>query len=212
MSRITVFTIIWCVVTIALYSFFLFNSTISSVPVLCWIASAFLAILATLLLNLAMTAEIPAKTMLVARNYEIVRIFHEKTKLWEWNKILRGSNLVSFERRHFDFTMETTILSGSGVHELLYNVKIEIPGTPREIAKLFVVFKNDEGFEEDVRSQLYEFNESHKKDLSKFYNPLDKNQQEEFSKLVTEFLVKNFASIERYPNVVIVPIEASFSL
>ena len=210
MSKRIVFLAVWIVVSIALWIFFL-RAYPSDWPILNVFLSILFGGLVAVAVHQVTTVEIPAKTMLVSKDYRIAEVFEKKTILWRWNDFLRWTKLVSFSSRSLGVSMETFIFANTGVRHLCYEVKIETPGTPESTSFLLRSFKDWTVLRERIQSDLYEFQESYKIDLIRFYNPLDDSQQKMFSELVLGFLDKHFVKGEDHP-IPLVLVGAHFSL
>ncbi len=72
---------------------------------------------------------------------------------------------------------------------ITYSVECEMLGSPERLLQSLRYFTSRKMTEADeVSFHLFEFNEAHQGDFDRFYNPLDARQQEEFSRLVKEYL------------------------
>jgi hypothetical protein len=88
------------------------------------------------------------------------------------------------------------------VRELLYNIVFSTgeivenivrawssAGKPRTDYSLILQKEVRKHFDNWLKFQLYEFNETHSQELSTLYNPMDENQQNRFRKMIEDFLV-----------------------
>lgn len=124
---------------------------------------------------------IPGETMLITSTGEVKGVFPEYTKVWRWDSRFDETEWVSYAKRD-----ESVKMSVSPVM-LTYEVTVEILGSPESYLVLQEVTEG-KGIKHWLMYQSYEFNKAYGRDLAKFSNPLDEDQQNEFEEMVRSFL------------------------
>ena len=175
------------------------------------ISTVFIGLLSVLLF--AFTVEnIPGESLVYdTENNLVSTVFTEDSHLWPWDIRISGREVKSYSAFIHTVQMSVSpITENPEVRRLAYNVVVEANGTPEDFLLFgegFLSFGNsyttvnDLSYKILVHSslnswleyQLYEFNDSSSKKLAYFYNPLDKKQQEDFSRLISDFLEPQLA-------------------
>ena len=135
-------------------------------------------------------------TMVVGDGFRILHVFIDGSTVWKWDPIRKAGNFMSYagEREYFEMKL-SPVTENPKVRHLKYSLGIVFRGTPELARQYYLRFPSIEAAQTFVKSLLYEFNEAHSKELAKFYNPLDSDQQSAFAALVTQFLVPKLAEV-----------------
>lgn len=138
---------------------------------------------------------VPDEQVLI-RDGVIQKVFAKKTLMWQstWNSLSQGAHLVAYGEHQTLVTMTAhPITENPKVRSLRYLITVKSHPGPENVLKLEQIMgkqTNDNLLHTRVQSLLYEFNERNSKQLALLYNPLDDTQQNEFSKLLREFMAK----------------------
>lgn len=142
----------------------------------------------------------------------LVTVVPDGKALWGGSKLANGRHVAYLSDKYKLYVSMKVqpITANPKVRELNYSVELAISNNAESMSlyvarfgapslKMFsqgtyqLYFESGE-IEKHVQSLLYEFNEYHSKELSKFYNPFDENQQQEFGRLLRTYVEKDAAS------------------
>jgi len=132
------------------------------------------------------------------KDKKIIRRFTEKFLCWKWEyeKLLDGVELLTVNPRYVKIDMHLRpITENPKVRDLFYNIVIEIDKTPEQHLALMEFLSKwrvrGVRYVQDVLQFIcYELNEEMSKELAKYYNPCDVEQQQKFKNIVVDFIRK----------------------
>jgi len=134
---------------------------------------------------------IPGNSIIIDENANYVASFEHRAWLWDNDKLLANTKTCSYKQEDvmISFTGPHAVTANPKVRNIAYSIKLVKFGSPQ---KFIAHIKTVENFGGDTENWLaywlYEFNEAKSKELSKFYNPKDNEQQLEFLDLLLNFL------------------------
>lgn len=174
---------------------FLKKKTKRTNPLISFFSTTTVTALVLMLFAVGFNRWIPGETMLITSTGEVKGVFPERTSIWRWDSRLDGTEWVSYAKRDESVRMSVSpITENPKVRGLTYEVTVEILGSSESYLVLQEVTEG-KGIRHWLKDQLFEFNEAHSRDLAKFYNPLDEDQQDEFEEMVRSFLSSRSPSL-----------------
>ncbi|MDO8655541.1 MAG: hypothetical protein Q7R48_04020 [bacterium] len=141
----------------------------------------------------------------------LVTVVPDGQALWGWSQLTKGREIAYLSDKYKLYVgmKVQPITANPKVRELAYTVELAISNNAESMS-LYVarfgapslkmlsqgthqLYFESEEIGKHVQSLLYEFNEYHSKELSKFYNPFDEKQQQEFGQLLRTYVEKDAA-------------------
>lgn len=151
--------------------------------------------IAVLVGTVSLTQRVSAHTAFFDNHWRMTAVVDKELTLWYRNPLLNDQQIV-YDKRFLSVPMKARITENPKVRAFSYDVTVEILGSPEDAQKFYAHAYRTPGWlwETDwLRYDLYNFNDGHSKELAKFSNPLDPDQQRRFWNLVSSFLAADLS-------------------